>query len=46
MNENIFIKVNGVWDGVVKIVIVMMDGEINFGLYDGELILEEVKEWI
>lgn len=44
MNKNIFTKANGARDGVVKIAIVMTDGETNPGLYDGELTSEEAKE--
>lgn len=39
-----FTKANGAQDGVVKIAIVMTDEETNYGLYDGELTSEEVKE--
>lgn len=45
MNEQMFTTTNGARDGVVKIAIVMTDGETNPGRYDGELSLEEAKEW-
>lgn len=45
MNENMFTRANGARDGVVKIAIIMTDGETNPGFYDVELSSEEAKEW-
>jgi hypothetical protein len=45
MNNVIFNSKNGARDDVIKIAIVMTDGETNPGGYDDELPLEVAMEW-